>query len=83
MRLQILMAASVKVTALWGIVPCSLGVVYQYFRGTCCLYRQSDSPNDGGCAAQMAVTFKILDLYILYENSYSIINYGILESYNV
>jgi hypothetical protein len=37
---------SYKMAVFWVIVPCSLVVVYQRFRGPCCLHHQGD--DDGG-----------------------------------
>jgi hypothetical protein len=36
---------STKMAVFWVVAPCSLGVVYQGFRGPCCLHHR---PDDGG-----------------------------------
>jgi hypothetical protein len=41
-RLEVLTAASVKMTVFWVVAPCSLEKVYQRFRGDCCLHHQGD-----------------------------------------
>jgi hypothetical protein len=44
-RLQVLMAASMKMTVFWDVVPCSLVQVYRRFR---CVYWLHHHPDDGG-----------------------------------
>jgi hypothetical protein len=58
-RFQILMAANMKMTAFWDIVPCSLVEVDRRFRGAYCLHHQGDEgPDDGGSTHQKAVIFE-------------------------
>jgi hypothetical protein len=46
---EVLTAASTKTDLFWVVAPCSLVVVYQSFRGPCCLHNQGDHrPDDGG-----------------------------------
>jgi hypothetical protein len=47
-RVQVLTATSMKMTALWDISPCSLVEVDQRFRGAYCLRNQGYNPYDGG-----------------------------------
>jgi hypothetical protein len=45
---EVLTVVSTKMVVFWVIAPSSLAEVYQRFRGPCCLYHQSDHPDDGG-----------------------------------
>jgi hypothetical protein len=40
-RFQVLMAANMKVTVIWDIMPCSLVETDQHFRGAYCLHHQA------------------------------------------
>jgi hypothetical protein len=41
-KLQVLTAASMKMTVLWDVVPCSLVEVYRRFGGAYCLHHQGE-----------------------------------------
>jgi hypothetical protein len=43
LRFYVLTGASMKVSVFWDVAPCIL-VVYQRFRGVCCLHHQGDRP---------------------------------------
>jgi hypothetical protein len=45
---EVLMKVSTKMAVFWVVAPCSLGEVYQRFRGPCCLHNQGDESDDGG-----------------------------------
>jgi hypothetical protein len=40
MRFQVLTAASMKMTVVWDVAPCSLVEIYQRFRGSYCRHHQ-------------------------------------------
>jgi hypothetical protein len=41
-EIQVLKAASMKMTVFWEVAPCSLAEVRRRFGGACCLYHQGD-----------------------------------------
>jgi hypothetical protein len=45
MRFEVLTKASMNMTALWDIAPCSLIEVDRRFRGSNCLHHQGDRPD--------------------------------------
>jgi hypothetical protein len=61
-RFQVLMAASMKMTALWDTAPCSLLGVYQHFRSVYCLHHQGDEPS----WFQELVVSGLLDQQLIY-----------------
>jgi hypothetical protein len=44
-RFQVITAASMKMTAFWDIVPCSVVGVDRHFRGAYFLHHQGDKPH--------------------------------------
>jgi hypothetical protein len=57
MRFEVL-TASMKMTAFWDIVPCSLVEVDRRFRGAYCLHHQIALLMEAVCTSEMLVFFK-------------------------
>jgi hypothetical protein len=57
--IQVLTAASMKMTVFWDLAPCSLVEDYRRFRSACCFHHQGDRPD--GATSQKTV---ILMLFI-------------------
>jgi len=37
----------IQVEVFWVVMPCSIAVGYQHFRGPCCLHLQGEATGDG------------------------------------